>query len=61
MLCLSRKENERLRLVVPASSEPQEIEIVVVATGHAKVRLGIVAEREVEVSRWDSVERRDAA
>lgn len=48
MLILSRRKNERIRLV---TAHGETIEVVVHRTGQGQIKLGIVADRSVQVTR----------
>lgn len=54
MLVLTRKANERILI-------GDDITVEVIELGSGKVRLGIVAPREVEVDREETRESKDAA
>jgi sRNA-binding carbon storage regulator CsrA len=51
MLCLERRPNESILIVVPASSEPRQIEVNVNWIKIGRVGLGITAPRETLILR----------
>ena len=51
MLCLGRKEQEQVILIVPPSDVEQTIEVMVVRITSDNVRLGFQADKEVEIYR----------
>lgn len=53
MLVLSRKVNEKIRLVVPPSDKPTVIEATVVDVRGARVRMGLAAPKEVLITRTE--------
>lgn len=56
MLCLSRKKNEKLVLIDKENG--RRIEVILIHVKPDKVRLGIVAPREVEVWREELLTKR---
>lgn len=51
MLCLSRKEGERIILRVPPSAEVQEIVVQLIEHNGRRARFGITADRTVSIER----------
>lgn len=61
MLVLSRRQNERIRIVVPPSTEETVIEVMLVkasSRNSTNTRLGFEADRDVIIHRsevWDAI------
>ena len=53
MLILSRKFQESVTIIVPASSVPTTVVVSVGAIHEAKVSLGIAAEKHVKIDRTE--------
>ena len=61
MLVLSRKVNEIVRITVPPSAVPQVIDVLVVAIGADKSRLGFTADPVVQINRIEIQNKIDTA
>lgn len=55
MLILSRRAGERIILTVPASGKPQIIEVLYCRTAGESVRIGIEADKAVNIVRAELV------
>lgn len=60
MLVLSRCKDQRIRITVPPSLEPQVIEMLVVEIRGDKARLGFYADKSVAIHRLEVQQRIDA-
>lgn len=53
MLVLTRKESQKVEIIVPPGDETQVIKVVVTEIGDNKAKLGFSARRDVEIWRTE--------
>jgi len=51
MLVLSRKEQEKIIITIPPSTEVREVELLILDTGRGRVKIGFTGPETVKIRR----------